>query len=571
MRITKAERTGNNMTIETFSALTDSIGVTNLGLGGRDPRITALANGGWVVTWAADNIDASGKAVMIRVYDALGRSIGPEVQVNQTEVGEQFAPIVVARDDGGFDVLWYYETEGRYLRSYAPDGTALGGEVDLGLGFSPTLTALPGGGFMEIFRTTVFTGQSLQPVVRIKVLNAGYGDTGTNVQINQAVPDGVTDLAITTLGNGNIVALWADNGGGAGSGTFGRILTPQGGFVSNEFQVDTFDEGRQIEPRVTALTGGGFVVTWKSGYGQDGSDWGQFAQIFADDGTKVGPEFQVNTLTQGIQYQGTPVALADGGFVIVYLAGTTDTLNESAVLAQRFDASGTMIGDAIVVAAINASTANEFFTEPYATALAGGGFAVTWWGGNTPDMIYTKAYLPSVIGTAASERIDGTSARETIDAGDGADTILAAGEDDTVVGGGGADDIDGGSDDDCLVGDGAILGTSSGEIIDGTAGGETIIALAGDDTINGGAGDDTMLGGQGADVFLFAAGYGRDMIVDFEDGLDVIYSAIPLNDLILTDTASGLEISHSGAPGDTLLLLGISAHQIDGSDIIFVD
>jgi Ca2+-binding RTX toxin-like protein len=57
------------------------------------------------------------------------------------------------------------------------------------------------------------------------------------------------------------------------------------------------------------------------------------------------------------------------------------------------------------------------------------------------------------------------------------------------------------------------------------AGGEGDALLPGGalaDRLDGGAGNDTLTGGAGPDVFLFAAGFGNDVIRGFPPGQDVI-------------------------------------------------
>ncbi len=50
-----------------------------------------------------------------------------------------------------------------------------------------------------------------------------------------------------------------------------------------------------------------------------------------------------------------------------------------------------------------------------------------------------------------------------------------------------------------------------------------INGMGGIDTIDGGAGNDTLSGGAAKDYFVYsAAGFGQDVILDFEDGRDKI-------------------------------------------------
>ena len=77
--------------------------------------------------------------------------------------------------------------------------------------------------------------------------------------------------------------------------------------------------------------------------------------------------------------------------------------------------------------------------------------------------------------------------------------------DDDLDGGAGADDLDGGKGIDA---------------IDGGAGADLLDGGKGDDELNGGKGDDSLTGGAGQDDFELSDG--DDVILDFEDGTDVI-------------------------------------------------
>lgn len=49
-----------------------------------------------------------------------------------------------------------------------------------------------------------------------------------------------------------------------------------------------------------------------------------------------------------------------------------------------------------------------------------------------------------------------------------------------------------------------------------------LVGAAGSQVLDGGAGDDMLYGGEGADRFIFKVGTGRDVIGDFEPGVDQI-------------------------------------------------
>jgi hypothetical protein len=84
-----------------------------------------------------------------------------------------------------------------------------------------------------------------------------------------------------------------------------------------ETLVNITTTGEQSYPAVTALTDGGYVVTWTS-LGQDGSGYGIYAQRYDADGNAVGVEVRVNTTTTGEQYDPAVAALSDGGYIVTW-------------------------------------------------------------------------------------------------------------------------------------------------------------------------------------------------------------------------------------------------------------
>src|SRR5262245_56046272 len=95
-------------------------------------------------------------------------------------------------------------------------------------------------------------------------------------------------------------------------------LAAPGDPVGIEFQVNTSTTSSQWETSVAPDGGGGFVVVWAGYGGTDTSGLGILAQLYDALGSTVGPEFQVNTYTTGIQRQPAVGADPGGGFVVVW-------------------------------------------------------------------------------------------------------------------------------------------------------------------------------------------------------------------------------------------------------------
>lgn len=63
-----------------------------------------------------------------------------------------------------------------------------------------------------------------------------------------------------------------------------------------------------------------------------------------------------------------------------------------------------------------------------------------------------------------------------------------------------------------------LAGMEASERFEAGAGDDNISAAGGNDTLDGGAGNDTLEGGDGADIYLFARGFGQDIIYEYDQG-----------------------------------------------------
>lgn len=120
---------------------------------------------------------------------------------------------------------------------------------------------------------------------------------------------------------------------GSSIGVFARRFDAAGTALGPEFQVNTFTTGLQFSGRGAFQSGGRFVISWTS-RDQDGGNNGVFAQAFAGTGTPVGTEFQVNTATLGAQ--DSSAIAATGSFVVTWNSDGQDGDGEG-IFGQRFD------------------------------------------------------------------------------------------------------------------------------------------------------------------------------------------------------------------------------------------
>ena len=152
------------------------------------------------------------------------------------------------------------------------------------------VTALADGGYIVTWRSL---GQTSTYGVYMRRFNAsGAAMTGdVNVYNHSSVED--QHPAVAALSNGNTVHAFATQSPGAladGSGyaVMIKMYDPSGSFVSGSHQrVNSHIDGDQYNPRIGALTDGGFVVIWQSN-GQDGDGFGVYGQRYDAAGNTVG-------------------------------------------------------------------------------------------------------------------------------------------------------------------------------------------------------------------------------------------------------------------------------------------
>lgn len=103
----------------------------------------------------------------------------------------------------------------------------------------------------------------------------------------------------------------------------------------------------------------------------------------------------------------------------------------------------------------------------------------------------------------------------------GADMLYGYGGSDVLDGRFGDDLLDGGEGDDILRGGfGADIlnGGQGADYLTGGAGHDSLSGGAGADTLDGGTGNDSLYGDDGADTYLFARGFGQDLIWEYDQG-----------------------------------------------------
>jgi Ca2+-binding RTX toxin-like protein len=142
-------------------------------------------------------------------------------------------------------------------------------------------------------------------------------------------------------------------------------------FLGPEFVVNSITDGGQTDPGHTVLSDGRILVTWRSS-----SETGLMLEVrgryLAADGTPAGDEFLINTTPTESVNAPTVTALADGRAFVAW-DSFIPSIGEFEIRGRIINADGTGDPDFIV----NSTTDNAQVT-PSATTLADGRILVTW-------------------------------------------------------------------------------------------------------------------------------------------------------------------------------------------------
>lgn len=204
---------------------------------------------------------------------------------------------------------------------------------------------------------------------------------GPQFQISADTTGSQVDPDIASAGPAGFVVVWSSTASeetdSDGFSIHARRLDAAGMPSADQIQVNESTTGDQRFSSVAAGPAGDFVVVWQSPPSEGPAfDQDLRARRFGVDGQALGPEFQVNDYTTGVQTPGDVLVLADGGFVVVWgsegSAGT-DT-SENSIQVRRFAADGQTLG---LDFQVNQTTLASQ-VGPKAARDAAGNFVVVW-------------------------------------------------------------------------------------------------------------------------------------------------------------------------------------------------
>jgi Ca2+-binding RTX toxin-like protein len=477
------------------------------------PRITALENGGFVVTWLdfSEGVggatgDNSGSAIKAQVFTASGAKTGSEILVNTATHLDQDLTQITATSSGGFVVTWQDWSRG------------VGGA----------------------------SGDYSSGAIKAQMFSAAGDRIGSEFLVNTATQHHQGLPQITALPDDGFVVTWHDFGNGVGGAT-----GDSDGSVKAQVFGHNPDPDNSTPPTITTAPD------------QDTPENSTFVTALSStDPDPSGIDPALFTITGGAD--GALFKIVDGDLLFrtekdfetdphVYHVEVTafDGFNTSsrAITVNLTDTTGATITGTSAADTIDATHAPP--GEPFATdqddTIAGLAHRDTIHGLGGGDWISGGGAADTLFGDDGNDKLNGGRGADAMDGGAGNDLYIVDDASDAVI-----ENADEGTDrvaawtdythgdgleNLILKGDGDINGT-------GNARGNEIFGNDGDNILYGGAGtapvtgSDLLKGGAGNDLFVFGTRGDSlvsrpDVIRDFLIGADQI-------DLTAIDANTGL-------------------------------
>lgn len=486
---------------------------------------------------------------------------GTEFIVNTYLTGQQSDSSIASFSDGGFVVTWMSQGQdgdnsGVFAQRYNVDGTANGSEFQVntyttGVQGKPSIAVLSDDGFVVTWESNGQDGSSYG--VFAQRYNTNGTANGSEFQVNTYTTNVQATSSIAALANGEFIVTWESNGqDGADYGIFAQRYNANGTTNGSEFQVNTATASGQRNSSVTELNNGDFVITWRSQ--ESGTGANIKGQLYNANGTASGSEFTLNTYLTNQQDWPAIAALDDGGFVVTWDSDGQDG-SSLGVFGQMFNANGTKNGSEFQVNTFTSS----YQTQSDISSLSDGGFVVVWssYGqddGNGPNNgIYGQRYNSDGT-TNGSEFLVNTTTQysqdepsvSSLEDGGFVVTWTGVGDDNTNNVGVFAQRFDASGNKVDVGGGQHIIGTNGADTLVGTGFKDTIDGLSGADSIVGGSGNDIINGGDDNDSIT--GGAGNDSIVG-GNGTDTATYGSAFSLATYGFTFSGQNVTVSGADG----------------------
>jgi hypothetical protein len=342
----------------------------------RAPEIAAAPDGSFIICWYEfRDGDAD---IWFQRFDSSGRPVGANERVNtDITMGWQGDPAVACGPDGSFILTWedrrIIGNSDIFAQYFASDGTRRGDNFRVsdssasGDQIISSAFVTPDGIGLAVWddRRHGLTGD-----IYAQFINPDGSLRGTNFRVNDDPINSGNQYEPDIAGDDSnrFVVAWMD-GRDNNWNIYAQRFSSSGERIGSNFRV-TFQDSIQWSPRVASSPEGYFVICWND---RRRNQWDVYAQIYNPRGQSIGENFRVNNDANTAQQLLGDVAINRFGEFIVVWADNRNGNDD--IFAQRFNLSGTRIGNEIV---INDDAGMVSQNAPAVTGLPDGGYLIAW-------------------------------------------------------------------------------------------------------------------------------------------------------------------------------------------------
>ena len=240
----------------------------------RDPSVTALADGGFLLAWTREvtylrmavfqeTSTPLRRDLYVQRFAADGTPRGPERRINRDSDLLNSLPLVVGHGPGRFLVVWQRDGQqgGLRARTLGADGRPSGPEAQVaGPGSHQTAVAVNHHGDTLIAWTAA---DADGPGVYARLFDRAMAPVGDGFRVNgdQAWAQSLPRVAAGA--DGNFLVTWWTRVGGIGNyRSAAQLVTAAGALAGGEKLIGDEWETANLAPNVVALADGGYAHAW---------------------------------------------------------------------------------------------------------------------------------------------------------------------------------------------------------------------------------------------------------------------------------------------------------------------
>jgi Ca2+-binding RTX toxin-like protein len=410
----------------------------------------SLKGGSFVAVWEDDSrtgADTSSWAIRGQLFNTDGTKRGGEFLINTVTSGNQRDPQVTVLSDGRFVVIWEDATQDQIrARVFSAEGVALGNDFQVGTALTsgspnPSIAALSNGGFAVAYET-------VDRDIVVQAFSASIERAGAEVVVNTPATGDGNDPVIVAM-SGQFAVFFEE--WGSEDRVHGRIFNNDGAATSASVEIPASGTDAHLYDLAAATLKGGQIVTaWVENAldpnpAEDNYIRSIKAQILNPDGSKRGSEIVIKSSVTEYLERPAITQLADGGFAVSYFVDEPDTNSKDLYLAT-FDSSGVRVQADMLV---ERTYPKSVHYSASLTTLDDGRIVVSWndlvsdWD-NNDNGIHAQIIDPrhkaiSLNGTSFNDQYIGTRFNDRLKGAAGDDRLEGAEGKDTLTGNAGKD------------------------------------------------------------------------------------------------------------------------------------